>query len=93
MTHTAFAPVSSADLDGVSGGAAPALDFNGIRQQAAQYCPATAARFGNVNPATVNRSTAQTMANQCLSEMGPFKAMFARAPVQQAIDSAFPRTK
>lgn len=88
---TQLTTISNLVLDCVSGGAAPKLDFDAIRQQAAQYCPTTAARYAKVDPSTVNRATAQTMASACLAEMGPFKAMFARGPVQGAIDSAFPK--
>ena len=62
-----------------------------IRQQAQAYCPATAAKYAKVNPATVTRPVAQQMGNACLSEMGPFKATFARGTVQSAIDQAFPK--
>jgi len=76
-------------LDQVAGGAK--LDFAAVRQQAQGYCPTTAARYANVNPATVTRPVAQQMGNACLAEMGPFKAAFARGPVQAAIEGAFPR--
>ncbi|HEX3760067.1 MAG TPA: hypothetical protein VHW23_15230 [Kofleriaceae bacterium] len=81
--------ISEIDLGHVTGGAN--LDFNAIRQQAQSYCPSTAARYAHVDPASVNRPVAQKMANQCLAEMGPFTATFARGPIQSAIDRAFPR--
>jgi hypothetical protein len=89
--HNAPSPLLSIDLDldGVVGGAN--LDFAAIRQQAQAYCPATAAKYGNVNPASVNRSVALKMGNECLGEMGPLKAAFARGPIQNAINGAFPR--
>jgi hypothetical protein len=77
------------DLARVVGGAN--LDFAAIRQQAQAYCPATTARYGNINPASVNRPVALKMGNECLAEMGPLKAAFARGPIQSAINSAFPR--
>ena len=87
--HNAPSPLLPIDLDLVVGGAN--LDFAAIRQQAQSYCPATAAKYGNVNPASVNRSVALKMGNECLTEMGPFKATFARGPIQNAINSAFPK--
>jgi len=93
MTNSASdrsaSPFSAIDLGRVTGGAN--LDFAAIRQQAQGYCPATVARYGNVNPASVTRPVAQRMASDCLTEMGPFKAAFARGPIQSAIDHAFPR--
>jgi hypothetical protein len=77
------------DLGRVVGGAN--LDFAAIRRQAQAYCPATAARYASADPASVNRPVAQRMANQCLAEMGPLRAAFARGPIQTAIDRAFPR--
>ena len=96
MTHRDSTPAVSPlsllaeiDLGRVTGGAN--LDFAAIRRQAQAYCPATAARYGNVNPASVNRPVAQRMASECLAEMGPLRAAFARGPIQGAIDRAFPR--
>lgn len=80
--------LTALDLAGVVGGAG--LDFNAIRQQAQQYCPATAQKYGRTNPASVTRPLAQQMGNECLAEMGSFKAAFARGPMQSAIDKAFP---
>jgi hypothetical protein len=51
----------------------------------------SAARYGNADPASVNRPLAQRMAGECLAEMGPLRAAFARGPIQGAIDRAFPR--
>lgn len=90
MTRTALPQISDIDLGHAVGGAAN-LDFAAIRQRAQAYCPSTVARFRNVDPASVNRPVALKMANQCLAEMGPFQAAFARGPIQRAIDSAFPR--
>jgi hypothetical protein len=85
----AACPVSEIDLGRVAGGAN--LDFAAIRHQAQAYCPTTAARYGSVDSASVNRPVAQRMANECLAEMGPLRATFARGPIQSAIDRAFPR--
>lgn len=93
MTHRdssidALCAISSSEASRIVGGTG--LDFNAIKAQAQPYCPATVARYNHVAPASVNRATAQQMANACLTEMGPFKAMFARGAVQQGIDQAFP---
>jgi hypothetical protein len=85
---TTLPELSALEIHRVAGGAA--LDFGAIRQQAQAYCPNTAARYGNVNPASVTRPVAQRMGNECLAEMGGFKAAFARGPIQNAIDHAFP---
>lgn len=87
----ALCEIPSIDAAHVVGGAG--LDFNAIKAQAQPYCPATVARYSNVAPSSVNRATAQQMASACLTEMGPFKAMFARGPVQRGIDQAFPAKK
>lgn len=76
-------------LSTVTGGAG--TDFNAIRTQAQQYCPQTAQRFSHVDPAAITRPQAEKMGNQCLGEMGSFKAAFARPVIEQAINSAFPR--
>lgn len=93
MTHhdstLVAAQLSDLDLGRVAGAAN--LDFAAIRRQAQAYCPTTAGRYGNVDPASVNRPLAQRMANECLAEMGPLRAAFARGPIQGAIDHAFPR--
>jgi len=81
--------IPALDLRRITGGAEK-LDFQAIRTQAQAYCPATVARYGNVNPDTVTRPVAQRMASQCLTEMGPFKALFARGPIERAIDEAYP---
>lgn len=81
--------LSDLDLRSIAGGAN--LDFAAIRRQAQAYCPSTTARYGNVAPASVNRPLAQRMAGECLAEMGPLRAAFARGTIQSAIDRAFPR--
>jgi hypothetical protein len=85
---TAPSEITEHDIHRVAGGAA--LDFNAVRTQAQAYCPTTAARYAGVNPASVTRPVAQRMGNECLTEMGSFKAAFARGPMQHAIDQAFP---
>lgn len=96
MPHTALAPaslpeISAHDAARVVGGAG--LDFTAIRQQAAQYCPTTAAQFAKVDPSKVTRPQAQAMGNACLAEMSPFTRMFAQGPIQHGIDQAFPGKK
>jgi hypothetical protein len=91
MTHATQLPTLSIDTLRAATGGAAKLDFNAIRQKAEQYCPATAQKFAKVDPATVDRAKAQQMGNACLAEMGGFQAMFARAPLQAAIDQAFPK--
>lgn len=81
--------IAQVDLHRVLGGAG--LDFAAIRQQAEPYCPSTAAKYARVDPASVNRSLALRVGNECLTEMGPFKATFARGPIQGAINRAFPK--
>lgn len=81
--------LASFDLATIVGG--QATSFDQIRQQAQQYCPQTAQRYSGVNPSQITRPLAQRMGNECLAEMGPIKAMFARGPIQQGIDKAFPK--
>jgi hypothetical protein len=88
MSNTIVA-IASLDLSRVTGGAG-APDFNAIREQAQQYCPTTAAKYANTDPASVTRPLAQQMGNACLAEMGPFKATFARGKINSAIDQAYP---
>lgn len=74
-------------LQTVAGG----VDFSSIRSKAQEHCPLTAQAYSKVNPSTVTRSQAMKMGSQCLAEMGPFKASFARPVIQNAINSAFPQ--
>jgi len=81
--------IQAIDLATIMGG--QGADFDSIRQQAQQYCPQTAQKYSGVKPGQVNRPMAEKMGNECLAEMGPLKAMFARGPIQQGIDKAFPK--
>jgi len=67
------------------------VGFNSIRAKAQQHCPLTAQRYATVDPSSVTRGQAVKMGSQCLSEMGSFKASFARPIIQDAINSAFPQ--
>lgn len=86
-------PSQILDLDTLSSvvGGAGRTDFAAIRAQAAEHCPRTAGRYANVDPAKVTRPQAVQMGNQCLAEMGSFKASFARPVIERAINQAFPR--
>ena len=86
-TNNQLQALDPALLQTVCGGA----DFNSIRAKAQQHCPLTAQRYAKIDPSTVTRSQAQKMGSQCLAEMGPFKASFARPVIQNAIDAAFPK--
>ena len=88
MTNT-FQAIDIDDLDRVSGG--QKLDWNAIKAEAQPHCPQTVAKYSRTDPSTVNRSLATRMGNECLAEMGPFKAGFARGRIRDAIDQAFPR--
>jgi hypothetical protein len=84
--------LSIGELSTVVGGAAgSATDFNAIRQQAQQYCPQTAAKYANVDPAKVTRSQAVQMGNSCVAEINPFLRGAARGRIDDAIDKAFPQ--
>lgn len=90
LSNDVFETLTGRELLSTSGGAGK-LDFNAIRAKAKDYCPQTVAAYGNVDPASVTRPKAQRMGEACLAEMGSFKASFARGPMQDAIDKAFPR--
>ena len=88
MSNTSL---SDLDLSTVIGGAAgSAADFAAIRSQAQQYCPQTAAKYANVDPAKVTRSQAVQMGNSCVAEISPFLRGIARGKIDSAIDQAFP---
>ncbi len=73
----------------VTGGASVAQSWDHIRTAAAPHCPNTVAAHPTA-PRT--RSQAQAIGNQCLAEMGSFKAaMGGREKIQAGIDAAFPR--
>jgi hypothetical protein len=94
MTNN-FSAITSDDLLSITGGAGPSgnTDFASIRQQAAQYCPQTAARYAGVNPSTVTRGKAQQMGNECVAEISPMLRGIARGRIDSAIDQAFPARK
>ena len=84
--------LSVVELSTITGGAAGSgADFNAIRQQAQQYCPQTAAKYANVDPAKVTRSQAEQMGNSCVAEINPFMRGVARGRIDDAIDKAFPK--
>jgi hypothetical protein len=89
-----FSDITSDDLLAITGGAqSGSVDFSSIRQQAAEYCPQTAARYAGVNPSTVTRGKAQQMGNECVAEISPMLRGIARGRIDGAIDQAFPAHK
>ena len=91
MSNTSLSELSISELSTITGGASgSAADFNEIRRQAQQYCPQTAARYANVDPAKVTRAQAQQMGNSCVAEISPFLRGVARGRIDSAIDQAFP---
>jgi hypothetical protein len=91
MTNNSLSELSLGELSTITGGAAgSAADFNAIRQQAQQYCPQTAAKYANVDPAKVTRSQAVQMGNSCVAEINPFLRGVARGKIDDAINHAFP---
>ncbi len=92
MSNTQLSQLSISELSTIVGGAAgSAADFAEIRRQAQQYCPQTAARYANVDPAKVTRSQAQQMGNACVAEINPFLRGIARGKIDDAINQAFPK--
>ena len=81
--------IETLQLDGVVGGAG--MDWNTIKAQAKPHCPTTVAKYGSMDPSKVTRPLAQQMGQECLAEMGPLKAPFARGKIQAGIDEAFPK--
>ena len=91
-----FTAISSDELSTIVGGTPPALaahanaaDVAEIKRQAQQYCPVTAGRYANVNPATVTRAQAEQMGNSCVAEINPLLRGVARSRINGAIDHAF----
>jgi hypothetical protein len=82
-----FPLVSIIDLGRVSGG----VNWAEIKQKAQPYCPQTVQKYGSTDPAKVDRALATKMGNECLAEMGPGKAFFARGEIHKAINEAFPK--
>jgi hypothetical protein len=92
INDVSFLELCPEQLAAITGGAAPSrTQFDQIREQAAQYCPATAEKYASLNPAKLTRSKATRMGNECLAEMGPMSAMLARPRIESAIDAAWPR--
>jgi hypothetical protein len=92
MSNTNFLELASHDLSHITGGAGPSnSEFDAVRQQAAQHCPQTAAKYAHVDPSTLTRSKAQQMGNACIAEMGPFMGGMARGRIDAAIDKQFPK--
>jgi hypothetical protein len=83
--------ISLDDLDAVLGGAISAQQWSQIKEQAAQYCPATVQKYGNLDPAKITRGTAQQMANSCIAEMPGWEQGIARSKFNGVLDQAFPR--
>lgn len=91
MSNISFSEITTNELSLITGGAGNAAEIASIRQQAQQYCPNTAARYANVDPAKLTRGQAQTMGNECVAEISPFLRGVARGRINDAIDRAFPK--
>ncbi|MEO8551770.1 MAG: hypothetical protein ABI678_17455 [Kofleriaceae bacterium] len=91
MSNPSFSVITSDELLNITGGAGNAQEIAAIRQQAEQYCPNTAARYANVDPAKLTRGQAQKMGNECVAEINPFLRGVARGKINTAIDKAFPQ--
>lgn len=82
--------LSLADLESVRGGIS-AAQWTQIKDQAAPYCPNTVRKYGNLNPATLTRSKAQSIGNACVAEMPGWEQGFARGQINSLLDQAFPK--
>jgi len=91
MTTNTLSEVETLDLDRIVGGAG--TDWNAIKAKAKPYCPKTVEKYGSLDPSKVTRPLAEKMGNECLAEMGPGTAFFARGQIHSAIDKAFPQPK
>jgi len=90
MLSNTFSEITSLDLSAIVGGTQPtAAQINDIKHQAQEYCPVTARRYANVNPATVTRDQAVAMGNSCVAEINPFLRGVARGRIDGAINDAF----
>jgi hypothetical protein len=89
MPSNIFTEISSSDLSNITGGV-DAGEVAAIQQQAQQYCPVTAAKYANVDPAKVTRSQAVQMGNSCVAEINPAFRGIARGRIDGAINHAFP---
>ncbi len=90
MTNQPFSDIATIELDNVTGGAGVKASWDSIKQQASGYCPNTVEKYAHLDPSMINRSKAQKMGNECVSEMGPFMGGLARGKINNAIDQAFP---
>ncbi len=89
MPSNTFTEVASIDLSSIIGGV-DATDVAAIKQQAAQYCPVTAAKYANIDPAKITRTQATQMGNSCVQEISPMFRGIARGRINAAITKAFP---
>lgn len=90
MPSNTFTEIASIDLSIIVGGV-NAADVAAIKQQAAQYCPVTAATYANVDPAKITRSQATHMGTSCVQEISPMFRGLARGRIDSAINKAFPQ--
>jgi hypothetical protein len=84
--------ISLDDLDRVCGGI-NATQWASIKQEAAQHCPTTAAKYGSMDPSKITRGVAQKMANSCVAEMPFWEQGIARGQINSALSQAFPPKK
>jgi hypothetical protein len=89
MQSNIFIEISSSDLSNITGGV-DAGEVAAIQQQAEKACPVTAAKYANVDPATVTRKQAVQMGNSCVAEITPMLRGLARSKIDGAINHAFP---
>jgi bacteriocin-like protein len=89
MQSNIFTEISSSELSNITGGV-NAADVEAIKQQAAQYCPVTAAKYANIDPGKVTRAQATQMGNSCVAEISPMFRGIARGRIDGAINKAFP---
>jgi hypothetical protein len=90
MPSNIFTEIASIDLSTIVGGV-NAADVAAIKQQAAEYCPVTAAKYAHVDPAKITRSQANQMGNSCVQEISPMFRGIARGRINDAINKAFPQ--
>jgi hypothetical protein len=90
MPSNIFTEIASSDLSNITGGV-NAADVQAIKQQAAQYCPVTAAKYASIDPAKVTRAQATQMGNSCVAEISPMLRGIARGRIDGEINKAFPQ--
>ena len=90
MPSNILTEIASDELCTITGGV-NAADINSIKQQAAQYCPVTAAKYAGVDPSKVTRAQATQMGNSCVQEISPMFRGIARGRIDDAINKAFPQ--